>query len=58
MNWKTTAFGVAGIALALLVEPMNQLASGQEVNWPQVLGAVLMGVFAYFAKDKNVSGKK
>lgn len=55
-NWKTTVFGLLGVSMALLAEPMKQLAAGQPVDWLKIAGALALALMAYFAKDYNVSG--
>ncbi len=57
VNWRTTALGgIAAVATAAVPVMNGVQGSMHQGDWTQLILAVAMALFGYFAKDKNVSG--
>lgn len=55
-SWKTTVIGLAGAAW-LVAEPIIKKGDFNiKTDYPQLVGAIIVGVLGYFTKDHDVTG--
>lgn len=55
-SWKTTLTGLVG-AIWLLAEPIVKKGDFNiKIDWPQLVGAILVGMGGFLAKDHDVTG--